>query len=158
MQRESEERKRISLMSKGLAAFTEGRHRIPGEWKTSQLKDTGTSDVHATNIDLRRRSTGIEAAQVEPINKTVGNTTTEHKPISPSRVTDLNGEPQTHTSILARASNLLRESLDVDYTVFLSAKRKKSSRKCLILLKTPKNKVLICCDAASYHKCGRIND
>lgn len=39
--------------------------------------------------------------------------------VEPHRVFDVNGKAQTHSSILAKASNLLRESLDVDYTVFL---------------------------------------
>lgn len=40
----------------------------------------------------------------------------------PHRVIDVNGNAQTHASILAKASNLLRESLDVDFTLFLDVK------------------------------------
>lgn len=47
MQKEAQERQRIATMSKGLAAFTEGRHRIPTEWKASSDSQTGTSNNHA---------------------------------------------------------------------------------------------------------------
>lgn len=47
MQKEAHERKRIATMSKGLAAFTEGRHRIPTEWKAPSDTQTGTSNDHA---------------------------------------------------------------------------------------------------------------
>ncbi|TAQ89796.1 hypothetical protein B7494_g1906 [Chlorociboria aeruginascens] len=53
MQRASKERDRITVMSKGLATFTEGRHRIPSAWLTANGALTGTSEAHAKEIDRR---------------------------------------------------------------------------------------------------------
>jgi hypothetical protein len=110
-------------MSKGLAAFTEGRHRIPSEWKTDPPIDTGTTGEHARNIDLHQHSIKGEGSSPND------STSAREKPHIKEgrRIVEANGEPQTHTSVLAKASNLLRESLDVDYTVFFDIKSRLSN-------------------------------
>lgn len=92
-------------MSKGLAALVEGRARIPSEWNDSNSDQTGTSETHAEKID----ATAPEHLQ--------GNLMPE------AELDARNAEPEEdealYKGIFARASNLLRESLDVDYALFV---------------------------------------
>ena len=129
-QREAERRKRIMIMSKGMAAFTEGKHRIDSEWKEQNHANTGTSNAHAKRIDLRRASSTYDGMQ-----KKLPSLANSQQPSTDSRQpgeeksdqgnhdAGASTEISTHASVLARASNLLRESLDVDFSVFLDTSK-----------------------------------
>jgi hypothetical protein len=125
-QREAERRKRIMIMSKGMAAFTEGKHRIESEWKEQNHADTGTSTDHAKRIDLRRASNTYDGTQKKLSTlatnagtcQTGGGNSGQEKDESGPK-----GEISTHSEVLARASNLLRESLDVAFSVFLDTSK-----------------------------------
>ena len=129
-QREAERRKRIMIMSKGLAAFTEGKHRIETQWKEQNHAETGTSKAHAKRIDLHRASSTYDgtrkksptlasALQVATSTGALENNTSSQ---GKNECGD-HSEMPTHASVLARASNLLRESLDVAFSVFLDTSK-----------------------------------
>lgn len=137
MQRENAQRKRSTIMSKGLAAFVEGRRRIPADWESTETASTGTSNSHARSLDIvhndeRRGSRNSESASSADGEVGSPDDADEYRqPNSrPKRATDLMGrhgsiheseadaDMDMHEAVLARASNLLRESLDVDFTVF----------------------------------------
>jgi hypothetical protein len=129
-QREAERRKRIVIMSKGMAAFTEGQHRIETEWKEQNHANTGTSKDHAKRIDLHRASSSYDGTQKKL--PTLAKSKQLKAENSPPEVRTLDkgkndtgavGEMPTHASVLARSSNLLRESLDVAFSVFLDTSR-----------------------------------
>jgi hypothetical protein len=129
-QREAERRKRIMIMSKGMAAFTEGKHRIDSEWKEQNHADTGTSTAHAQKIDLRRGCSTFDGTEKKVLTvasskqPNTGSRQTEgKKPGKENKDTSADGEMTTHASVLARASNLLRESLDVAFSVFLDTSK-----------------------------------
>jgi hypothetical protein len=123
-QREAERRKRIMIMSKGMAAFTEGKHRIESEWKEQNHADTGTSTAHAKRIDLRRSTSTYDGVQKKlPTLATNPENPTKQKSGSGQSDPGTEGEISTHASVLARASNLLRESLDVAFSVFLDTSK-----------------------------------
>jgi hypothetical protein len=129
-QREAEQRKRIMIMSKGLAAFTEGKHRIPSEWKKQNHADTGTSNAHERRIDLHRNSSICDWSFKSATNPEPGcgiNLSGKMTPAQGNGV-KVEEETRTHASVLARASNLLRESLDVAFTVFLDSTNLEGSR------------------------------
>lgn len=109
LETESREQRRHMTMSKGLAALVEGRARIPSEWSNSEPHSTGTSLSHAKHID-------DQAPEVS------GGT------FVPETEAGLKADMPEESSMLykgvfARASNLLRESLDVDYTIFVDNSR-----------------------------------
>jgi hypothetical protein len=129
-QREAERRKRIMIMSKGLAAFTEGKHRIDTEWKEQNHADTGTSKAHAKRIDLHRASSTYDGAQKKlPTLTNSQQPNTDDSQLAEKRTGQekgnggADGEIPNHASVLARASNLLRESLDVAFSVFLDTSK-----------------------------------
>lgn len=118
------------IMSKGLAAFTEGKHRIPSEWKKQNHADTGTSNAHAKRIDLRRSSSTCDWSFKSPTNPDSNcglDLSGKMRPAQGNRV-EVEEVTRTHASVLARASNLLRESLDVAFTVFLDSTNLEGSR------------------------------
>lgn len=108
MWRACEQQKRHMTMSRGLAAFVDGRDHIPAEWKndfeyakTSPFvplpdypSEDADSDEHATASSERTHSVSAR--------------------------TDISENAPT-TDILERASNLLRESLCVSYTAIFDA-------------------------------------
>ena len=128
-QREGERRKRIMIMSKGMAAFTEGKHRIESEWKEQNHADTGTSADHAKRIDLHRASSTYDGTQEKlptlPTDADAPRTGEKGQQESSQGQNESgpDGEISTHASVLARASNLLRESLDVAFSVFLDTSK-----------------------------------
>jgi hypothetical protein len=123
-QREAERRKRIMIMSKGMAAFTEGKHRIESEWKEQNHAETGTSTAHAKRIDLRRSSSTFDGSQKKfPTLATNTENSGKQKDGQEKNGDEPDGEISTHASVLARASNLLRESLDVAFSVFLDTSK-----------------------------------
>lgn len=124
MRRRFEERKRISIMSKGLAAFTEGGQRIPDNWKTEKDAETGTDKAHESNIDVREHSRHVVRSPenlTAPIGTMYQDSPLQHSAVK-SPVSGFRREGQGHEDVLARGSNLLRESLNVDYTVFFDVK------------------------------------
>jgi signal transduction histidine kinase/CheY-like chemotaxis protein len=105
LETESREQRRHMTMSKGLAALVEGRARIPSRWSNSEPHETGTSSSHARNIDAQ----APKASERVPV---------------PETEIDVRGDVHEESSMLykgvfGRASNLLRESLDVDYSIFI---------------------------------------
>ncbi|KAG0650924.1 Signal transduction histidine-kinase [Hyphodiscus hymeniophilus] len=129
-QREAERRKRIMIMSKGMAAFTEGKHRIDTQWKEQNHAETGTSKAHAKKIDLHRASSTNDGAQMKlPTLASPQQLDADdgHPVADPSAQKNLNVESNekmpTHASVLARGSNLLRESLDVAFSVFVDTSK-----------------------------------
>lgn len=120
-QREAERRKRIMIMSKGMAAFTEGKHRIDSEWKEQNRAETGTSTAHAKRIDLHRASSTYDGIQKKlPTMADTSQFNTDGG-LHGEKIAD--PEISNHASVLARASNLLRESLDVAFSVFLDSSK-----------------------------------
>ncbi|KAL3419334.1 sensor histidine kinase response regulator (hsp90-like protein) [Phlyctema vagabunda] len=111
MQREMEQQKRNTIMSKGLAAFIEGDERIPPSWLS--VNDTGVNEVSGSS--RRDRSQSVSNGD-SPMNDS-GHFTNDST--APACRADMHSD--THAKVLSRASNLLRESLDVDYAVFLDA-------------------------------------
>lgn len=138
MRRENGQRKRNMIMSKGLAAFVEGRRRIPADWKSAETASTGTSNSHAESLDIVQKDESSETGSFESDSISEGRAGTpneenrQKKMIArlKTRTTGLVGrrdsiqqseadtDASLHETVLARASNLLRESLDVDFTVF----------------------------------------
>jgi hypothetical protein len=108
MQRESEDRKRIVIMSKGLAAFTEQKHRIPTEWNHKHELHTGTSDAHASKIDLKNMSSPTDKYGSEPSSqRPLGEPKLPHFIDQKDSIqAQANDKILTHQSVLARASNL----------------------------------------------------
>lgn len=109
LQSESQEQRRHMTMSKGLAALVEGKSRIPSSWLDDSGIETGTTKAHAEDID--------SASEDAETDKEVESLMTETN--SSSSVE----ESELYKGIYARSVNLLRESLDVDYTVFTDTGR-----------------------------------
>jgi hypothetical protein len=109
LETESREQRRHMTMSKGLAALVEGRARIPSQWSNSEPHTTGTSPSHARHLD----------AQAPDVS--------ERTPVPEAEIDVIADLPEEssmlYKSIFARASNLLRESLDVDYSIFIDNSR-----------------------------------
>lgn len=129
-QREAERRRRIMIMSKGMAAFTEGKHRIETEWKEQNHADIGTTKAHARRIDLHRASSTYDGTQKQlpTLADAQKPDTNEGQAVTKISGQEANGtvpdgEMPSHASVLARASNLLRESLDVAFSVFLDTSK-----------------------------------
>lgn len=111
LETESREQRRHMTMSKGLAALVEGRSRIPSEWNNSDPAETGTSPAHAKHIDAE----APEASEWTPVPEM--ETGMDARSAMPEESSIL------YKGVFARASNLLRESLDVDYSVFIDTSR-----------------------------------
>lgn len=109
LEAESREQRRHMTMTKGLAALVEGRSRIPSEWKNGDPADTGTSPAHAKHIDVEAPEASESAAEAE--------NGMDARSAMPEESSIL------YKGVFARASNLLRESLDVDYSVFIDTSR-----------------------------------
>jgi hypothetical protein len=105
LQTTSREQRSHKTMSEGLPALVEGRARIPSDWDGSDAERTGTSNTHAETIDCTIPD------YVE--NNLVPEAELDARNVEPEEDATL------YRSVFARASNLLRESLDVDYTVFV---------------------------------------
>jgi hypothetical protein len=118
--REAEQRKRIMIMSKGLASFAEGKHRISSEWKIQNHADTVTSTGHERK--MRPNGASSSVGEVFKSTSAIKISGADHSEMETRLQGDslgVAGEIPTHASVLARASNLLRESLDVAFTLFL---------------------------------------
>lgn len=109
LETESREQRRHMRMSKGLAALVEGKSRIPDDWNNSKPRETGTSPFHAKHID-ENAPQASERTLVPEADVDVKNATPEESSM-------------LYRSVFARASNLLRESLAVDYSVFVDTSR-----------------------------------
>jgi signal transduction histidine kinase/CheY-like chemotaxis protein len=109
LETESREQRRHMRMSKGLAALVEGKSRIPDDWNNSEPRETGTSPFHAKHID-ENAPQASEGTLVPEADVNVKNATPEESSM-------------LYRSVFARASNLLRESLAVDYSVFVDTSR-----------------------------------
>lgn len=109
LETESREQRRHMTMSKGLAALVEGRARIPSEWNHNDPCETGTSSNHAKDIDAKES----QAPERTP----APDTGLDVRSALPEEGSML------YKGIFSRASNLLRESLDVDYSVFIDTSR-----------------------------------
>lgn len=95
MQKVSREQARQMRMSKALAAFVEGKSDILPAWKSD----------HTASRDLDTESLNSDAS-VDTSSGVVKNT-------------QLSGEPEDSNAAFMRASSLLREALDVNYTIFV---------------------------------------
>ena len=139
MRRESEMRKKLEVMSQGMAAFLEAKSSISPLWRAdtfaekerNQLKvNKGTQS--APPVEATLPITDYSAANPAPPNTQNGrrnshDTNVELKNLPGNDMSshqNTSFPPQeipTKDQILSRAANLLRESLDVNYTVFLDA-------------------------------------
>ena len=107
MQKECRQQQRHMTMSRGLAALVEGKSRIPSAWINNSTLGTKTSRAHAESIDSPTLKDGKRPG--------------EHNiHLNDAIPAQQKGSAVTR-SVFPRASNLLRESLDVDYVVFLDA-------------------------------------
>ncbi|CAD6447099.1 0feb6957-3fa5-4594-b185-2e97f31d23c2 [Sclerotinia trifoliorum] len=136
MKRESVQLRRNDVMSKGLAALVEGQSKIPGQVvtdvavKCQEVIRTSSDEANMINTNLRSslivtdNSSATVAEQslskiVGPPRSLIGdNLLYDASPNTPIRPLTLTDAPATHDRILSRGANLLRESLDVDYTIF----------------------------------------
>jgi hypothetical protein len=139
MRRESELRKRSEIMSKGLAAFVAGRSRLQA-LDIHGVKDSkvGPSLQAKSRADPEHHSkTILEATHVNnhstTSTKNIGTKDPGKVDILPLKISSENDdaflqtragenlleEIPTKEGILTRASNILRDSLDVEYTVLL---------------------------------------
>ncbi len=110
LQTESREQKRHMTMSKGLAALVEGRGRIPDHWNNSKPGETGTSRSHAREIDLSMSPGSSKGPPMPEVELDLSNPVQEDNSM-------------LYKKVFARASNLLRESLDCDYSVFIDTSK-----------------------------------
>ncbi|ESZ99161.1 M4GK, histidine kinase-group I protein [Sclerotinia borealis F-4128] len=137
MKRESVQLRRNDVMSKGLAALVEGQSKIPRQLVTDLVVEY--EEVNGTRSDednlINTHSTGslivvdtppLATVTEHSLNKIVGpphsllgeNVLYDISPNTPMGPSALADVPATHDRILSRGANLLRESLDVDYTIF----------------------------------------
>jgi hypothetical protein len=139
MRRESELRKRSEIMSKGLAAFVAGRsrlhaldiHGVKDAKVGPSLQTKGgarpeipskiISDAPHVNSHSTTSMGNIETREQGKVDFLPLNTSSENDDaFSQTRAAeDLLEEIPTKEQILTRASNILRDSLDVEYTVLL---------------------------------------
>ncbi|QSZ33642.1 hypothetical protein DSL72_005210 [Monilinia vaccinii-corymbosi] len=136
MKRESVQLRRNDVLSKGLAALVEGQSRIPRQVMTDIVvncqKVNGTPSDENSMISTNLTSSLVVIDKplatvakqslnniVGPPHSLVGENLlydiSSHNLIGPLASADV---PATHDRILSRGANLLRESLDVDYTIF----------------------------------------
>ncbi|KAL3418454.1 hsp90-like protein [Phlyctema vagabunda] len=111
MQRAMVQQKRSTTMSKGLAAFIEGDERIPPSWSPGNESNVRETDLPFQN----KRSRAV--SNVSSIKGEFG----KHVDDSIASKHQDGEYSDTHARVLSRASNLMRESLAVDYTVFFDA-------------------------------------
>lgn len=124
MRRESVDRHRSHLMSKGLAAFIEGAPRIPDTW---QNDGSGTESSHALAIDETQESQsehdvemGKEDSGPDKNSNDINRSSKHHRQNF--------REDSDLSMVFARATNVLRESLDVDCTVFFDPNSESSTK------------------------------
>jgi hypothetical protein len=139
MRRESELRKRSEIMSKGLAAFVAGRsrlhaldiHGVKNAKAGPSLQAKGGADLehHPKTISeathAKNHSTtsigNMEAKEQGKVDFLPLKTSSEndHAFLQTRAAKNLLEDIPTKEQILTRASNILRDSLDVEYTVLL---------------------------------------
>ncbi|KAK6592870.1 sensor histidine kinase response [Botrytis cinerea] len=123
-------------MSKGLAALVEGQSKIPRQLSTEMaFKCQDSNGSHSNGAKMVNTNltsnfvvvdTSLATVAEQSLNNTAGPPHTLVREnllhdISPDTSIDqlaLTDAPATHDRILSRGANLLRESLDVDYTIF----------------------------------------
>lgn len=136
MKRESVQLRRNDVMSKGLAALVEGQSKIPRQLSTEMaFKCQDSNGSHSNGAKMVNTNltsnfvvvdTSLATVAEQSLNNTAGPPHTLVREnllhdISPDTSIDqlaLTDAPATHDRILSRGANLLRESLDVDYTIF----------------------------------------
>ncbi|KAJ8070725.1 hypothetical protein OCU04_001096 [Sclerotinia nivalis] len=136
MKRESVQLRRNDVMSKGLAALVEGQSRIPRQVvtdvvvKCQEVNGTRSDEANMINTNLRSSliatDNSLATVTEQSLNNIVGpprslvgeNPLYDISPNTPMGPLALTDAPATHDRILSRGANLLRESLDVDYTIF----------------------------------------
>ncbi|KAF7868570.1 hypothetical protein EAF04_005101 [Stromatinia cepivora] len=136
MKRESVQLRRNDVMSKGLAALVEGQSRIPRQVVTDivvkgqEVNGTRSDEANMINTNLRSSlivtDNSLATVAEQSLNNIVGpprslvgeNPLHDISPNTPMGPLALTDAPATHDRILSRGANLLRESLDVDYTIF----------------------------------------
>ncbi|APA06225.1 hypothetical protein sscle_01g009950 [Sclerotinia sclerotiorum 1980 UF-70] len=136
MKRESVQLRRNDVMSKGLAALVEGQSRIPRQVVTDVIvkyqEVNGISSDEANMINPNLRNTiivtddSLATVAEQSLNNIVGpprslvgeNPLYDISPNTPMGPLTSTDAPAIHDRILSRGANLLRESLDVDYTIF----------------------------------------
>ncbi|EMR90806.1 putative two-component sensor protein histidine protein kinase (dhkj) protein [Botrytis cinerea BcDW1] len=136
MKRESVQLRRNDVMSKGLAALVEGQSKIPRQLSTEMAfkcqdpNGSHSNGAKMVNTNLTSNfvvvDTSLATVAEQSLNSIAGPPHTLVREnllhdISPDTSIDqlaLTDAPATHDRILSRGANLLRESLDVDYTIF----------------------------------------
>ncbi|TGO16195.1 hypothetical protein BTUL_0031g00610 [Botrytis tulipae] len=136
MKRESVQLRRNDVMSKGLAALVEGQSRIPRQLPTDMVvkcQDANGShldEAKMANTSLTSKMVTFDASLATVAEQSLKNIVgPPHTLVGENLLHDiphntsidqlaLTDAPATHDRILSRGANLLRESLDVDYTIF----------------------------------------
>ncbi|KAF7895335.1 hypothetical protein EAF00_007149 [Botryotinia globosa] len=136
MKRESVQLRRNDVMSKGLAALVEGQSRIPRQLpidtvvKCQDANGSHSDEAKMANTSLTSKmvtfDTSLSTVAEQSLKNTVGpphtlvgeNLLHDFPPNTSIDQLGLTDAPATHDRILSRGANLLRESLDVDYTIF----------------------------------------
>ncbi|KAG9247471.1 M4GK, histidine kinase-group I protein [Calycina marina] len=129
MKRLSETRKRIETMSKGLAAFVDGKCTILPELKSDA--EDGGHDRLSRKEDIHTRRNSHGAHTYIPSSKEIRHGVARFSSLDESSSSEVAGSLPvlaedsqfipTPLGIYSRAANLLRESLTVDATIFLDA-------------------------------------
>ncbi|KAG4027398.1 hypothetical protein MFRU_030g00340 [Monilinia fructicola] len=136
MKRESVQLRRNDVMSKGLAALVEGQSRIPRQVMTDivancqEVNGTRLDEKDMINTNLTSSLVVVDTSLATVAEQSLNNIVrpphsldgenllydiSSTNPRGPLTSADT---PATHDRILSRGANLLRESLNVDYTIF----------------------------------------
>lgn len=120
MKRGSELLQRNDVMSRGLAALVEGESSIPPE-QSDYVPSTAETNKEKDLSETPKKKINLANKNITGIMKTLKNEDSSGGEEQPSRIRlplNITDNDMTHDRIFARASNLLRESLDADYAVF----------------------------------------
>ncbi|RDW67696.1 hypothetical protein BP6252_09092 [Coleophoma cylindrospora] len=122
MRKDNLQQLRSTVMSKGLAAFIEGRGQIPKQWTEDSQGGLESCGQEITKHDTSLSKTANDPERVRlralPSQK---NETKESQGSEEFAMLSRSAENSSpsHANVFARAAELLRESLAVDYTVFV---------------------------------------
>ncbi|RDW74074.1 hypothetical protein BP5796_07516 [Coleophoma crateriformis] len=105
MRKDNLQQLRNTVMSKGLAAFIEGRSQIPKQWT-----EDSQGGLESCGQEITRHDTSLSKPTNDPEGGSEEFAMLSRSPENPT---------PSHANVLVRAAKLLRESLAVDYTIFV---------------------------------------
>jgi hypothetical protein len=120
MKRSSELLQRNDVMSRGLAALVEGQSAIPPE-RSDGHSQSAETDQGQDVVETPKKKISLPNKSITGILETLKNEDSSGGEEQQTRARlplNTGDNDMTHDRIFARASNLLRESLDADYAVF----------------------------------------